>query len=259
MRWIWLVVMLLAASVGIGSCLLLGLQTMMKSTGDLTNWISIALLIILVVCGVTVGLAFVVEPGSYRWMFPIAIVIVLAAGYVPRLHYANVVRQQQLEAVAEARAYEAKLLGDLLTRRQDIETRIAAQRPYTGPEALAFFNLVTGSDLTYRSQGDHSADALAMLKRALEGKVLDPNVMVRGPAIIDKEDEPLFVQVFRTRVRWIGHGEKLPETIRRLDWEAFKLLVTNGADLSRPLGDRVAEDIARTTVAANDPKYLQLR
>jgi hypothetical protein len=259
MRWIWLGVMLLAASVGIGSCLLLVLETMMNSTGDLLGWISIALLIILVVFGGTVGLSFVVSPDSYRWMFPFAIVIVLVAGYAPRLLYANHVRQAQLEAVAEARAYEANLLADLLTRRQDIEARIAAQRPYTGPEALAFFNLVTRSDLTYRSLGDHSADALAMLKRALDGKILDPNVMVRGPAMIDKEDEPLFVQVFRTRIRWIGHGEKLPDTIQWLDWEAFKLLVAGGADLTLPLGDRVAEDIAKTAVAAKNPKYVQLR
>src|SRR5262249_33023666 len=156
---------------------LLLLETLMRSnTGDLADWVAVALIIIALVFGGVVAAAFMVQPSAYPWLFPPAMVIVLIAGFTPRILYAQLRHQQEQSRLAEDRAFNERPLAALATRRQDIETRIAEHRPYTGPEALVFFNQVTSSNLTYRGLGDHSADALAMLKRALDGKILDPNV-----------------------------------------------------------------------------------
>ena len=258
--WIWLGATLLAASVGVGSCLILLLETMMRATGDLFAWVTIALFIIVVVFAGTVVLAFTAQPTSYHWLFPTAMVIMLVAGSVPRALWANARHQEQVARQAENRAFEAKIVADIETRRKDVDARIAAQRPYTGSEALAFFGQVTGSDLTYRGLGDHSQEALPLLKRALEAKILDPNVMVRGPAVVDTFDEPLFVHISRARIRGRAQREEPPPMIRRLEWDAFKLLAENGADLTRPDAARAAADLRRTAVAIdNNPSYLSLQ
>src|SRR6185436_15420862 len=87
--WIWLGATLLAASIGVGSCLLLLLETMMRATQDLFGWVSIALFIIVVVFVGTVVLAFTAKPTSYRWLFPAAMIIMLVAGFMPRALWAN--------------------------------------------------------------------------------------------------------------------------------------------------------------------------
>jgi hypothetical protein len=110
----------------------------------------IQLYIALIVIGVAtvIGLVLAFKLAAPKpWVFAAAALIV-ATGFVPRAFHAYDKGQVNSAQAMANRAYEAKLLADLDARKQDVEARIAARRPYTGKEAEEFIELVRHSNLT---------------------------------------------------------------------------------------------------------------
>ena len=141
---------------------------------------------------------------------------------------------------AERNAIETKFLAELAARKKDVDERIAAGRRYTPQEALDFMFFAANSDLRYRLRGNHSEEALALLKRALIGKVVDPNGWIEGPPVVDITPDPLFLHYYRRWVRPVRFG-----TVNAMRWKVMRLVAENGADLTMPAAAWLVEDLAR--------------
>jgi hypothetical protein len=260
MRWIWLVVILLAAAFSGFFAFATWANAMMSPGQNVIVWLALAFVAIAIAMVAALVLTLKNDPAASGRVFPVLLVATVAAGAAPSIVLLVTGGLQRQSQSTEDRAFESKLLADLEARKRDVETRIAERRPYAGKEALDFVSFVAGTDLSYRSLGDHTAGALAVLKRALEGKVLDPNVMVRGPTRVDVADEPLFIQFSKSHIRSMTHGAKSPERVDRVDWKIQALLVQHGADLTRPEAAGVAEDVRRTVVTDDlDARKMRLR
>jgi hypothetical protein len=124
-----------------------------------------------------------------------AISLVLVAGLAPRV--LDAVEKEEAQAVREEedRRIELKLKSEIEMRKRDVEERIPAQRPYSPAEALAFVEFVSDSDLSYRSLSDHSNVTFALLQRALEAKIVDPNGMVKGVRPVDVTSRCFFSSI----------------------------------------------------------------
>lgn len=261
MRWIWLTALTVVAIASGVNLFLTLVGHILSPTGDLDTWVAQAfgLMLALYVGAAVLALKSSARPLS-RVLIALAIVVIAGVSFVPE-HLYQRQRQASRDAQdAENRAFEATYIAGLDTRRHDIEARIAERRPYAGQEALSFVSFVSGANLRYRALGDHSATALALLERALAGKIVDPNAMVRGPTRADTSDEPLFVQFSKFYIRSTTHGKGPPERFKRIDWDIQALLVKYGADLTLPEAAGVADDIQRTAVPDDlTPSYYRLR
>jgi hypothetical protein len=155
------------------------------------------------------------------------------------IHSAGRVAYQSGEE-AERNAIEAKFLAELAARKKDVDERIASARPYTPEQALDFMFFTAGSDLRGRLRGNHSEEALALLKRALVGKVVDPNGWIEAPAVADIAPDRLFLHYYRRWVRPTRFG-----SVNAMRWKVMRLVAENGADLTMPAAAALVEDLAR--------------
>ena len=57
----------------------------------------------------------------------------------------------------------------------------------------------------------------ALLKRALDAGILDPNILVKGPRPVDVNFEPLFLHHYRATIRPVPN-----DRISLRDWETLK-------------------------------------
>ena len=194
-----------------------------------------------------------------RWSIPIwayaaAAMLTLVAGFTP-LVVDEVSRRQAIAAEqAERTARVAKFVAGLEARRQDIEARIAAQRPYSPQEAMDFLVYLKETNVSRQRGRNYSEDALEMLQRALEGKVIDPNGMVKGQRPTDTAPEPLFIHFYKERVL---RGS--PRWIETINWKAMKLLAQNGADLSLPAAAPLAADLRKTETEHHFGLFIELK
>lgn len=160
---------------------------------------------------------------------------------------------------AENRAFEAKFLSQLEAYKKEVAERIAAKRPFAPRAAQDFLEFVQGSNLRYRSLSDHSPAAFALLKEALDGKVLDPNVQVGGKTKADVSDEPLFVAYYKF---YLQSGATMAvKRVREREWALFQMLVAGGANLDDPAAAVLREGVKRETEPydANVPGYVRLK
>jgi len=160
-----------------------------------------------------------------------AMVLTLAAGAWPIYVYDKEKHEakarSEVQRLADAAAADAKALARIEARRRDVESRLAERRPYAGQDALQFVVEVSYADLRYLGLSDRSETVRALLKRALDEKLIDPNVPVKGSRPVDTKPEPLFLQYYRADVRPYPTAQ-----ISMRNWETLKLLVANGADLT---------------------------
>ena len=184
-----------------------------------------------------------------RWALPVVVILLtLGAGVMPSVVY-TIERRAQADRAdarqsAENARHDAKARSRIENRTRDLEERLAANRPYAEPDAqdaLEFVNEVSYVDLRYLGLPDRSPVMLDLLKRALAAKLIDPNIMVKGPRPVDVLPEPLFLQVYRADIR--PHPDA---AVQPRPWEIFKLLVASGADLALAPGHPIAEDLAKT-------------
>jgi len=192
------------------------------------------------------------RPLARRPAFVLALLLAVAAGFIPRV----VDMREQMAAKAESQAADAdlemKFQSDLLDRTDDIQDRIDAKNPYAPADALAFLEFAASADLSWRSLPDHTPEAFALLEQAIDGKVLDPDALVPGPTV----DVPPVTLTVAFYDKWIRPGS--PQAIRKHDWDVLQILVAKGADLSSPAAAPVRADLARTVILG-DGRFLSLK
>ena len=118
---------------------------------------------------------------------------------------------------------------------------------------MNFLFFVTGSDLSNRGLGDYSVPALALLLRALQQQVVDPNGRVKGPRLPDVAPEPLFLDYYKAWVRPVRHGP-----VDAMKWKIMRLLAENGADLTMPEAAYLAEDLRKPERPGISGRWIEL-
>ena len=212
---------------------------------------------VIAIAAVTIGVLIAVNGKSRfarRTWITAAVFVTLIAGATPHVVAALVSWQSAREHQAEQASENAKAIEIIATRRQDVEARISTGRRYSPEESLAFVNAISDVDLTYRGLPDRSGEMQALLKRALEARILDPNIMVKGRRPVDVNFEPLFRHYYRTTVRPVPDNR-----ISLRDWETLKLLVAGGADMSIAGAEAVAQDLRKAVVPDPSGRFFQLR
>jgi hypothetical protein len=183
-----------------------------------------------------------------------AVAATLVAGFAPGVIEtwlrSELAAKADSQTRAERAAQDAKALGRIERRTRDVEARLAENRPYGGQDALEFVNEVSYVDLKYLGLPDRYEIMLALLKRALEAKLIDPNVPVKGPRPVDVNIEPLFLHFYRAEIRRYPNAP-----VRPRDWDMFKLLVASGADLTLAGGYPIAEDLQKSLKAGEFGRY----
>lgn len=251
MKWRLVGLLLVAAVASAFNIVWLRLEHLMDPRWQLDSQLLIALIAIAVVTVTGLVLTFKLAAPK-PWVFA-ATALIVVAGLVPRAIDAYDKSQARAEQAVADRVFEAKLLSEIETRKQDVEARIAARRPYTPDEAEAFIEFVRQSNLTYRGRADHSAVAMALLQRALQGKVFDPNAPVKNRFKAGAPPLPLFLAFYRM----IRQAPERPVETR--EWKILLLLTGHGADLSLPGAEPVAADLGKTATPVFNGVYLDLK
>jgi hypothetical protein len=248
MKW-WLGGLVLVAGLASAfNVVSLGLEHLMDprwGARDIQLYIALTVVGVVTVIGLILAFKLAVPK---PWIFA-ATALIVAAGFAPRAIYAYDQSQADAAQAVANRAYEAKLLADLDARKQDV----AARRAYTGDEAEAFIELLRHSNLTYMSLPDCSAVAMALMERALQGKVFDPNAPVKNRFKAGAPPQPLFVAFHRM----IRQAPERPVETR--EWKILPLMTGNGADLSLPGAEAVAADLHKTATPVFGGVYLELK
>ena len=112
---------------------------------------------------------------------------------------------------------------------------------------------VTDADLSTAGGPNRSPQSIALLQRALETKVLDPNTIVKQPLRADRGPEPLFINFYRN-VRQVPEQSLLGR-----DWTILKLLAANGADLTLPDAAPFAADLRKKETPLYGGLYVELK
>ena len=252
MKWFLAILLLIVAVVSGGSVVLLKIGNMMTPGAGPSDGLTLTALGLIVMLSVSgLVMAFKVQPAASTWWLIAAGVLVAVTAFVPQVVDWNWKAERSAERAAENRKYIANFLADLDARKQDIDARVEARRPYTPEEAKAFVEFVRRSNLYYVHGPDYMVVAMPLLQRALEGKVLDPNIIVASGRA-DVGPEPMFLHLHR----WIRQAPKQP--VLTQDWNIFLLLVSKGADLSTPGAEAAAADLRKTVTPVYSGLYIEL-
>jgi hypothetical protein len=193
------------------------------------------------------------------WQYGLALAMMLGGAAAPFAVDATRAMIEEWQERAERQALEVKFLAQLVAYKKDVAERAAAKKPFTLREAKDFLDFVQGSDLGYRLLPDHSPQAFALLKAALDGKVFDPNVRLKGPRPVDVAEEPLFVLYYKFHLQ-AGATMPVPR-VREREWRIFQMLIAGGANLDDPAA-RVLRDAVRRETEPYDPNvpgYVRLK
>lgn len=171
-----------------------------------------------------------------RWILAVlCMIVVVAAGMAPRFVYDRHLQQQALQKQADDAEAEMQFQATMLDDSDDIDRRADENDPMNGDEALAFVNFVAQADLSYRGLMDHTPEAYDLLRHAIDVGALDPNARTSDGktvtlAFYDKSIAPT------------------PRFVRVHDWEVLQILVTSGADLSKPEAADLRAALGKTVV-----------
>lgn len=190
--------------------------------------------------------------GKRRWLVAVAVLLVLAAGFLPRVADFYAAEQQQAVEQAEGAEAEMEFQVATLTWSDDVAARIAEKRPYTVEEGLDFLDYVVSSDLSWRSLPDHTPEARALVEEALAGGVLDPNAITTGAPVADSATSTLTLQWYDTRIR-----PGSPSAIDKHAWDVLLMLVGAGADIAADGADALRADLAKTVIAG-EGRFIRL-
>ena len=254
MKWFSAVLLVIAAVVAGGSLLLLKIDNMMTPGGSPDDRLMLAALgAIVVLAAAGLLLAFRLPPFLSAVSVAFAVALMAGAAFVPHAVVWGEKAARSAKVAAEQWAYQTQFLADLEARKQDVEARIAAGRPYTPEEAEAFLAFVRRSNLSYVQGPNHMPAAMAILRRALETKILDPNAPVTDWVMPPIGRVPLYLRLHRELRQAPGRS------VLAQDWNILLMLIASGADLSVPLAEPVAADLRKTAMPEGSGLYLQLR
>lgn len=251
---VYVVVPLLVALASLANIVSFRLENLLRPVWTDTVTLAFAVGAVLVIAFAVLAAlsARLSRPVARRLAFVIALLLAIAAGFIPRV----VDMREQMTAKAETQASDADLemqfQSDLLDRSGDVQDRIDARNPYAPADALAFLEFAASADFSWRSLPDHTPEAFALLEQAIDGKVIDPNALVPGPTA----DVPPVTLTVAFYDKWIRPGS--PQAIRKHDWDVLQILVAKGADLSSPAAAPVRADLARTVILGAG-RFLSLK
>jgi hypothetical protein len=249
-KWSLSAVLLLAAVASAFSAIALKFENMMRH--DFAPYDAVLLATLGAIAALTVaGLALARgrDANSARRRLLAFTALVIAAGAAPRMILAL---ERGVEQARTERTEQAKDAAELAERKADIEARIAAGTSYSPDEAMRFVKYVEESGHPPYNSAAVMAGAFALLDRALSGKVIDPNMIVKDRLRADLGPEPLFIHYHR----WIRQDPR--RTVRAWDWRVMVRLARN-ADLSTPEAARAAADLRKTAMPLHDGLYFELK
>ena len=233
MRIALIIVQIVVAALSLANIVLFSLDNLL-ATNQPTTTINIAFAAIfaLTVAGIAVGW----KAGTPRAPALLFIILTVAAGFAPR-----VVARYEAEAAIRLRAQEDRraaegVQDDLGRWTAEVDARMAAHKALTGVEAWAMLDAVRTAVLR-----DRGPEAIALLQKAIEGKVLDPNTPVQGKRPVDTAPRPLFLQFYKEAVE---PGRRV-NALRAADWQLMQILA-QGADLTHPDAAALATDLRKT-------------
>jgi hypothetical protein len=191
--------------------------------------------------------------GLRRTVLAVSIVVVALAGFAPRVADVLVSSAEQAQQQAEGADAEMEFQSAYLDRSDDVEQRIEGKLPYTPDEALDLLEFAVDSDLTWRSLPDHSPEAFALVRQALDAGILDPNALTTSSPTADSPAVTVTLAFYDKRIRPTS-----PHTVEKHAWNLLRLLVQHGADTSSPDASALRADLARTVVPG-EGRYIELR
>jgi hypothetical protein len=234
----------LAAAASAANIMLFWLNTMMRETRnpvqDFAEHGAEAAIVIFTAAAIFAARR---RPLARRLIFAVSIVLVLAAGFVPRVVDLAL---QSLAAASDQAAgadLELQFQSDLLDRNDDIDQRIAAKKPYSATQALDFLEFAADADLSWRSLPDHTPEVFALVEQAISEGILDPNALMTATPTADTPPETVTLAFFDKRIR-----QGAPSAIRKHDWDVLQILVAKGADLSADAAATLRADLAKAVV-----------
>lgn len=242
---------LVAAAVSILNLVDFQLTNLMQPSQEATDFAARAALGTVIVLTISVLLA---AAKGTRWLAAV-IAVTLIVGFAPRIVDAVTRHESAVARRAEDRRIETTFLDDLATRKQDVAARISGGRSYTPDEAFDFIWFVSQANLSYRGLPNYFSDAIALLQRALEGKVVDPNGRVEHGPWTKLSGTPLFLYFYEVR---IGPAVRA-NAIQVEDWKVLELLVGNGADLTLAEAAPLREDLQKTPVRNAAGRFIRLQ
>jgi hypothetical protein len=240
-----------AAAAGILILLHFQLTNLLQPSQAATEFAALAALGAIILLTISAPLADAKGP---RWLAAV-VAATLIVGFAPAIvdtvtrHATSVARR------AEDRRVEAEFLSDLAARKQDVAARISDGRPYKPEEAFDFIWFVSSADLNYRGLPDYSGDAFALLKQALEGKIVDPNGRVQRGPWKALSGAPLFLYFYEGRIRPAVRANAIDVE----DWKVLELLVVNGADLTIAEAVPLRQDLQKTPVRDGPGRFMRLQ
>jgi hypothetical protein len=194
----------------------------------------------IVIAGVVLAMRQMVA--GRRSVLILALGLVLAAGFLPRVVDVFAVQQKLAEDQAQGADIEMEFQANLMDWRDAVATADETGTPWTGEEAMHFLEFAASSDLGWHSLPDHTPEAYALLDEALASKVLDPNALLK-PAVADSAPVTLTLAWYDARIR-----PGSPNVIERRPWEVLQMLVAGGADLTADDAAPLRADLSKTVV-----------
>ena len=234
----------LAAVASAGNIVLFWLDTMMRETwSPVQNLAEHGAEAAVVVFTFTAIFAARLHPRPRRLIFAVSIVLVLAAGFVPRAVDLALQTSAAASDQAAGADLELQFQSDLLDRSDDVDQRIAAKKPYSATQALDFLEFAADADLSWRSLPDHTPEVFALVEQAISEGILDPNALMTATPTADTPPETVTLAFFDKRIR-----QGAPSAIRKHDWDVLQILVAKGADLSADAAATLRADLAKAVV-----------
>jgi hypothetical protein len=247
--WLLMLLALAVAAVSVFSIWLLFVGYVMRNMPSVVETAGlIALAVIAVSMCAALVLAWRPEPGR-SFMATLAIMLIAAAA--PHMYGKAGEAIETSRENEERRAFEAKWLADF----ENYRARIAQKAPFSPKQSQDFVEFVSGSNLSYRSLPDHSARAFAVLKQALDAKIVDPNARVRGKTRIDVNEEPLFVVYYNF---YLKTGVSM-KRVHEHEWRLFQMLIAAGANLGDSAAAPLREVVGRETEPYELKGYLKFK
>jgi hypothetical protein len=217
--------------------------------------VKLSMTVAIVVILAAAGLAFSVVGRTKvvrRSVLAVALAVMVVAGFVPRgLDFLDK-QQRQVQQQSDNADAEMQFQSAYLDRSDDVDERIADKRPYTADEAMAFLEFAATADLSWRSLPDHTPEAFTLLQQALDGGILDPNLVMTNAPTADSPATTLTVAYYDKEIRPTS-----PRAVSRHAWDVVKMLVDHGADISSPEAAALRADITKTAVG--EGRFIQLQ
>lgn len=178
--------------------------------------------------------------------------VIVGAGFAPRVVDLVLAGQEQAREQAEGAQAEMEFQSSLLDMSDDIDARIAANDTMSAEEGMTLLDFAASSDLSWQSLPDHTPEVFALVRQALDAKILDPNALTTAVPTADSPALTLTLLYWEKRIR-----PGSPSRIEKHPWDLLQMLVAAGADLSSPDAAPLRADLARTAVDAGG-RFIRL-